>query len=175
MSSVKKISVPLTPAGIKRIRSELENYQKWINERIPIFTEELAKAGVEIADLKFHWAVYDGEKDVVVKFEDRGSFCKAVVASGNSVLFVEFGTGVKTWADNHPEAAELGMKRGGYGKGYGQRKAWVYKGNPGSMGIPLGSDKVLTHGNPANMSMYQTKQELCAQFESIARRVFKYD
>ena len=172
MSVSKKISVPLSAAGITAIRKELEKYRKWLNERVPVFIDELAKAGVEVADVKFHWAVYDGSNDVAVKVEDRGDYCKAVVAVGNSVLFIEFGTGVKTWPDNHPEVAELGMVRGEYGKGYGKRKAWVYEGEPGSMGLPLKGDKVLTHGNPANMSMYQTKQELCERFEEIARRVF---
>lgn len=174
MSTYKKISVPLTSAGIETLCRELEKYQKWLNDRIPVFVEELAKVGVEVADLKYHWAVYDGTNDVAVKMEDRGPFCKAVVAVGNATLFIEFGTGVKTWPDNHPEAGKLGMKRGEYGKGNGQHKAWVYKGEAGSMGLPLDSGRVLTYGNPANMSMYQTKQELCEQFESIARRVFNY-
>lgn len=174
MSNYKKISVPLSAAGIKALRKELENYQKWLNERIPVFVEELAKVGVDVADLKFHYAVYDGENDVAVTFDDHGPLCKAVVAAGNATLFIEFGTGVKTYPDNHPEADQLGMKRGEYGNGYGKRKAWVYKGNPGSNGLPLKGDKVLTHGNPANMAMYRSKQELCQQFESIARRVFKY-
>lgn len=175
MSSFKKISVSLTAAGITAMCAEIERYQKWLTERIPIFVKELAEIGVEVADLKFHYAVYDGENDVAVTLDDRDPFCKAVVAVGKSVLFIEFGTGVQTWPDNHPEAGKLGMERGSYGKGNGQHKAWVYKGEPGSMGLPLGSDKVLTYGNPANMSMYQAKQALCEQFESIARRVFKYD
>lgn len=154
---------------------EIERYQKWLKERIPVFVSELAKVGLEVADIKFHYAVYDGTNDVAVKLEDRGSYCKAIVAVGNAVLFIEFGTGVHTWPDNHPEAVALGMERGSYGKGNGQHKAWVYKGDPGSMGLPLDSEKVLTYGNPANMSMYQAKQEVQAQFESIARRVFRYD
>lgn len=172
MSTFKKVSVSLTVDGINAAIKELQDYQKWIEKRIPVFVSELAKAGVEIADLKFHWAVYDGSKDVAVKLEDRGDYCQAVVAVGSTVLFIEFGTGVHTWPDNHPEAAKLGMVRGSYGKGYGKHKAWVYKGEPGSMGLPLKDGKVLTHGNPANMSMYQTKQELIQQFETIARRVF---
>ena len=171
----KKISVSLTPAGLDTAIRELQAYKKWLLDRAPVFVEELAKAGVEIADLKYHYAVYDGTNDVKVTLDDKEPLRKAVVAVGMAALFIEFGTGVQTWPDNHPEAADLGMVRGSYGKGYGKRKAWVYEGEPGSMGLPLKGDKVLTHGNPANMSMYQTKQELTELFESIAKRVFVYD
>lgn len=176
------IQVPLTVDGINRAIKELRNYKAWLTARTQVFVKELAKEGMDIADIKFHWAVYDGTNDVTVKWEDRGSGKAAVVAVGSAVLFIEFGTGVHTWPDNHPEAQELGMKRGEYGKGYGKRRAWVYRGDPGTNGIPVVKGKkdrdygrVKTYGNPANMSMYQTEQELRDKFEQIARQVFACD
>ncbi len=59
---------------------------------------------------------------------------RAVVAVGASVLFIEFGAGV-TYPDNHPQAAELGMKRGEYGKGHGKQSSWGYYGDPGTNGV----------------------------------------
>ena len=57
----------------------------------------------------------------------------AVVAVGSATLFIEFGTGVK-YPDNHPEAAEHGMIRGGYGYRLGRlEKVGVTQVTPEAM------------------------------------------
>lgn len=176
------VKVPLTVKGIDAAVRELQAFKTWLVARTQVLVKELAKEGMEIADIKFHWAVYDGTNDVTVNWEDRGEGKAAIVAVGSAVLFIEFGTGVHTWPDNHPEAQALGMKRGEYGKGYGKHRAWVYRGDPGSNGTPVIKGKkdkdygrVKTYGNPANMSMYQTQQELQNKFEQIARQVYSND
>ena len=96
----------------------------------------------------------------------------AVVAYGNATLFIEFGTGV-AFPDDHPEAAENGMIRGGYGKHQGLNPdGWRYRGNPGTHGVVERNGKVHTYGNPANMSMYQAMRDVEREFTEIARRVF---
>ena len=97
------------------------------------------------------------------------------MAVGKAVLFIEFGTGV-TYPDDHPEAEELGMKRGEYGQGHGKQHSWGYYGDPGTNGVlkekKNGGFVVITHGNPANMPMYETVKELQDQLTGIAKEVF---
>ena len=130
---------------------------------------------MERASVKFSQAVYDGTNDVSVTVELRGNNVRAVVATGGATLFIEFGTGV-TYPDNHPEARDRNMKRGEYGQGHGKQQSWGYYGEPGTNGVlkekKNGGIVVITHGNPANMPMYETKKELQFQLTQIAKEVF---
>lgn len=97
------------------------------------------------------------------------------MAVGKAVLFIEFGTGV-TYPDNHPEARDRNMKRGEYGQGHGKKRSWGYYGEPGTNGVlkekKNGGFVVITHGNPANMPMYETVKELQDRLTEIAKEVF---
>lgn len=170
------IKVSLNEQSIDRAIKELDNYKKWLVDKTKEFLKALADEGVQIASAKFAKAVYDGTNDVSCSVEERGENKIAVVAVGSATLFIEFGTGVK-YPDNHPEAAEHGMIRGGYGYRLGRlEKGWRYTGDPGSNGEVITEGKhagqVHTYGNPANMCMYQTVRELQEKFEEIARRVY---
>lgn len=169
------IKVPLSVAGITELERQIERYKQKQIENTKKFLKRLAEEGLNIASAKFSSAVYDGTNDVSVSVEDRGENVKAVVATGNATLFIEFGTGV-TYPDNHPEAAKNGMVRGEYGYGYGKRKTWSYYGEPGTNGQvkvnSKGNAVVLTHGNPANMPMYETVKELESKIAEIAKEVF---
>lgn len=172
---MKTVNVPLSQRGIDTLLREIESYTVWLKERSQILLDRLAQAGVEVASARFAKAAYDGTNDASVSLETRGDGVRAVVAVGASVLFIEFGTGV-TYPDNHPQAAELGMKRGEYGKGHGKQSSWGYYGDPGTNGVVKtkkdGSTVVITHGNPANMPMYETVKELEAMLPDLVKEVF---
>lgn len=172
---MKVVKVPLSPSGIDKLLREVEIYKVWLEQRTGVFLDRLAAEGVEIASAKFAKAVYDGTNDVSVSLEPRNSTARAVVAVGGSVLFIEFGTGV-TYPDDHPEAGELNMKRGEYGSGHGKQSSWGYYGDPGTNGVlkekANGKTVVITHGNPANMPMYETVKELEQRLTEIAKEVF---
>ena len=169
------INVPLSGRGIDRLIREIENWKNRLQERIEVFLDRVAQEGMEIASAKFSQAVYDGTNDVSVTVEPRGNNVRAVVATGGATLFIEFGTGV-TYPDDHPEAGELGMKRGEYGQGHGKQQSWGYYGEPGTNGVlkkkKNGRFVVITRGNPANMPMYETVKELQDRLTDIAREVF---
>lgn len=174
--STRIIRMSLNPASIDQAIKELEAYKKWLTQKTGEFLKALADEGMEIATVKFQNAQYDGTNDVSVSVEERGDTRAAVVAVGGSVLFIEFGTGVR-YPDNHPEAAEHGMVRGEYGYKLGRlKKGWRYVGDPGTNGEVITEGKhageVHTYGNPANMSMYLTIRELEDKFEEIARRIY---
>lgn len=172
---MKTVKVPLSQRGIDTLLREIESYTVWLKERSQVLLDRLAQAGFEVASARFAKAVYDGTNDASVSMEMRGDGVRAVVAVGASVLFIEFGTGV-TYPDNHPQAAELGMKRGEYGKGHGKQSSWGYYGDPGTNGVVKmkkdGSTVVITHGNPANMPMYETVKELEAMLPDLVKEVF---
>ena len=96
---------------------------------------------------------------------------RAINASGESILFIEFGTGVYNPV-THPKADELGMIRGAYGKGYGQNYTWYYRGDPGTNGEDLGNGRIRTHGNNANRCMWDASEEMRRRIYDIAKEVF---
>lgn len=172
---MKTVKVPLSQRGIDTLLREIKSYTVWLKERSRVLLDRLAQAGFEVASARFAKAAYDGTNDASVSLETRSEGVRAVVAVGASVLFIEFGTGV-TYPDNHPQAAELGMKRGEYGQGHGKQSSWGYYGDPGTNGVVKmkkdGSTVVITHGNPANMPMYETVKELEAMLPELVKEVF---
>ena len=172
---MKTVKVPLSQRGIDTLLREIESYTVWLKERSQVLLDRLAQAGFEVASARFAKAAYDGTNDASVSMETRSEGVRAVVAVGASVLFIEFGTGV-TYPDDHPQAAELGMKRGEYGQGHGKQSSWGYYGDPGTNGVVKmkkdGSTLVITHGNPANMPMYETVKELEAMLPDLVKEVF---
>lgn len=169
------INVPLSIPAYDSLIRKIEDLENWQSDRAIVFADRLAQEGMEIASVKFSQAVYDGTNDVSVTVEPRGNNVRAVVATGGATLFIEFGTGV-TYPDDHPEAGELGMKRGEYGQGHGKQHSWGYYGDPGTNGVlkekKNGGFVVITHGNPANMPMYETVKELQDRLTEIAKEVF---
>lgn len=175
-----KITITLDNRSIDKAIKELRQYEAWLKKKTDELCRELAGMGAYIAQIKFNDAVYDGVNDVSVRIEDGKNGAVAVVATGRATLFIEFGTGVRH-GETHPEAAELGFTRGGYGHGYGsQERGWWYTGNNGgtngqpTRGRPPGTSWH-TYGNPANMCMYKTVRELEQKVEDVARRVFMHD
>ena len=173
---MKTIKVPLSVSGIDRAIKEVQTYRNWLKRRTGVLLDRLAEEGYSVASANFAKAEYDGTNDVTVSVEQKNDKARAVVAIGASVLFIEFGTGV-TYPDNHPEAAELGMHRGAYGAGHGKQHSWGYYGDPGTNGQVRekanGNQVVITHGNPANMSMYETVKHLRMILPGLAKEVFK--
>lgn len=170
------VKVELNARSIDNAIRELEAFKKWLMGKTAEFLREVGEMGVQIASAKFADAVYDGTNDVSCSVEERGENRIAVVAIGNATLFIEFGTGIR-YPDNHPEAGKHGMIRGEYGHRLGRmEEGWRYVGDRGSNGELITEGKhageVLTYGNPANMSMYLTIQELKEKLEEIARRVY---
>lgn len=173
----RTVKTALSTAGIQRMIDVVDDYRTWLEDRANALLRELSSMGYDIASAKFESAVYDGTNDVKVKIEERDGRTAAVVAVGASVLFIEFGTGV-TYPDNHPEAAQNGMVRGAYGKGRGKQRTWGYYGDPGTNGVEqtnpkTGNTVVLTHGNPATMSMYDTVKELSDRLPAMVKEVFR--
>ena len=116
---MKVIKIKIGDVG-KAIQ-ELEAYKKWLAEKTKSFLERLVALGVEVASARFSQAVYDGTNDVEVQAPQWvGENKMLLVARGNAVTFIEFGTGVR-FMSTHPLAMDKGAIRGEYGKGKGKK------------------------------------------------------
>ncbi len=166
--------------GARRLISKLKAYQKDLDEKQHRLLEELAKIGIDTASVRFETAQYDGENDVVVNRQPEwaGENRLFLTATGKSVTFIEFGTGVH-YAERHPNADALSFTRGAYGQGKGSRDTWGYYGAPGTNGKVLReTDKgtlVLTHGNPPARALYDAAKEMRSRAVEIAREVYRND
>ena len=153
---------------------ELEAFKESFNENVTEYVDRMTEIGVDKAQEEFSRAIYDGTKDVVVSAnvnKNEGT----ITATGKSVLFIEFGTGIH-YGGGHPEAGKLGYAPGSYGP-KGLKDKWVYYGEGGTNGKYLRSsdkgDVYMTHGNPANKCMYNARKEIEEQAYKVAREVFK--
>lgn len=171
-----KLDIPLTQAGLKNAIRVLKQQQQWLQRKTDELAQELAERGMSGARIRFQNAEYDGMKDVSVSVQKTGENTYATVAVGSAVLFIEFGTGIRYAAPAHPDADRLGYIRGGYGKHQGLKEGgWVYEGaSGGTHGRAVNNEQTKwhTYGNPANMCMYYTVQDLKRELQQIAKEVF---
>lgn len=163
--SRKKIVVPLSESGIQKIQDELMVYRKWQEEKARELAERLAALGATVASIRFSRAVYTGKKDVEVTVEGLPNGYK-VKADGESVLFIEFGSGV-TYGYGHPEAGEFGMGPGTYPDGKGH---WD---DPKGWYLPKSAGGGHTFGNPPAMPMYEARKAIEQELPRIVKEVFR--
>lgn len=163
--SRKKIVVPLSESGIQKIQDELTVYRKWQEEKARELAERLAALGATVASIRFSRAVYTGKKDVEVTVEELPNGYK-VKADGESVLFIEFGSGV-TYGYGHPEAGEFGMGPGTYPDGKGH---WD---DPKGWYLPKSAGGGHTFGNPPAMPMYEARKAIEQELPRIVKEVFR--
>lgn len=163
--SRKRIVVPLSESGIQRIQDELVVYRKWQEEKARELAERLASLGATVASIRFSRAVYTGPKDVDVTVEELPNGYK-VKADGESVLLIEFGSGV-TYGYGHPEAGDFGMGPGTYPDGKGH---WD---DPKGWYLPKSAGGGHTFGNPPAMPMYEARKAIEQELPRIVKEVFR--
>lgn len=152
----------------------------WLEDCTKDFLQALANWGATSAQAKFDLAYIAGVSDVNVRIDDitdEGTIKKIrVIAEGETVLFIEFGTGIH-YPDDHPEndvVNSVGMGRGSFGRHQGLNPdGWYYYGEPGDLGKPVKNGFVHTVGQPASMSMYETKKFLESELTKIAKGYYK--
>lgn len=155
----------LSTKSIGQAIKELKAYRDSLEDRKQQLLDELANIGVREASVRFTTAMYDGVNDSEVTLETIENGYR-IVAEGNAVAFIEFGTGVyHNPTEPYPNPRPNGIVGiGEYGKGYGKRQAWGFKDETGEL--------VITHGNPAAMPMWYASEEMRNSILKIAKRVF---
>ncbi len=156
---------PFDKASIDSAVKQVREYKKDFLAKETIFVKRLAEIGVSVATTGFAVADYDGINDVRVRLEWNGT--KAVViAEGETVGFIEFGTGVR-----YPEWDNSGMdytppKHGTYGKKHGARpNGWYFKPGEGA--------SQHTFGNQPAEAMRTARDVIIEKVIQIAREVWR--
>ena len=145
-------------ASVSRAQRRFDEYVADLIEKANTVCERLATIGAVRASLDFSRAIYNGTNDVAVTVEpiDNGY---AIHATGNAVLFIEFGSGA-SYGYGHPEPEGYGP--GTYlGKGHwDDPNGWWY------------GDHEHSYGNPPAAAMYHAKQDVLQEVQRIADEVF---
>lgn len=158
------IQISLSGASIDVAIKRLESYKSTIKEKENELVRRLANVGLQKATVLYSSAQYDGQKDFSVTIEpiDNGY---AVVASGETVAFLEFGAGA-TYGYGHPQAGQFGMGPGTYPSDKGH---WD---NPKGWWIPKEHGGGHTYGNAPSMAMYEAAKAIHDAVKQVAQEVF---
>ena len=170
----KVISVELDKQSIDKAIRELKQYKQDFLTKEKKLLEGLANIGLQEASVRFSTARYDGVNDVSVTL-DKTNNGYSIIADGTAVAFIEFGTGVyynpsEPYPNPRPEGI-VGI--GEYGDGKGKRRAWYYKGEPGTNGEIQENGAIKTRGNPAAMPMWYASEEMRKAILQVVREVFR--
>lgn len=163
---MKIVIDPFDKKSIDVAQKMVQQYKKDFEAKEQEFVRRLAEIGVSVARAGFATADYDGVNDVVVSLTKTVDGY-SVVASGQTVGFIEFGTGVR-----YPEWDASGMQytpppHGSYGKGQGKNPwGWWFRGS-------LGAVAQHTYGNPPAEAMLTARNQMIEKVTAIAREVWR--
>lgn len=163
-----KITInPFDRKSVDNAIKQLEQYKRDFLAKEELFVRRLGEIGVSVARAGFATADYDVDKgDIQVTIEQSGTSI-AVVASGEKVGFIEFGTGVR-----YPEWDSAGMEytppqHGTYGSGRGASPhGWYFKQHDGAKAFH-------TYGNPPAEAMRTARDVMIERVIQIAREVWR--
>lgn len=167
----KKIHISLSEKSIRNAINEIEVYKRQFIERNEAFVRRLAELGIPVIDQNIAAAQGDSDKshNTYIKINSFGSYSEAkLVVEGKSILFIEFGAGIRyngsSGTSPHPKGEEFGYTIGSYGKGQGSKDFWFYYADTG--------ESVMSHGTEATMPVFRASQEIIQNIRRIAREVF---
>lgn len=162
-----KISVNVfDPSSIDKAIKQLEGYADSLDRKAKELCERLANMGAMYAEWNFSGVLYAGDIDYKITVEQGEGNTYMIKANGETVLFMEFGAGIKH-GYGHPQAAQFGMGPGTYPEGKGHwddPKGWWFGGK---------GNWTHTYGNAPGMPMYNAAKDLRAEILQVAQEVFK--
>ena len=162
----KTIKIELSDSSLNSAIKELNRYKRWVLEKEEELRIRLATIGATVASIQFSRAIYNGTNDVTVRVDDTGSVA-VIYAEGESVAFIEFGSGAK-YGYGHPEVGEFGPGTYSESEELGGKGHWD---NP--KGWYFGSGQH-SFGNPPAMAMVSARDAIVESVTSIAREVFAH-
>lgn len=154
----------ITVTGIDDALAAISVMQSGLQSKVDEVCRRCAELGLTVSQAVFESANYDGINDVTVEIQETDDGF-IVHAYGAATWFIEYGAGLIGYG--HPEVGALGP--GTYpGKGHwSDPKGWWL---PSDVAAEIG--KLKSHGNAAQMPMYNAKKTIESQLESIVREVF---
>ena len=156
---------PLDANSIADALATVQQYQKDFAAKEKEFVKRLAELGVSVSTAGFAVADYDGINDVRVTMSQDGTSA-SVIAYGQTVGFIEFGTGVKFPEWNSSDMEYTPPRHGTYGKGHGKwPKGWYFKVGEGAAQH--------TYGNQPAEAMRTARDVMVERIIQIAREVWR--
>lgn len=159
---MKTIQLELSPQSCDKAVKELARYEVKRNRKIDELLARLAEIGLNEAQIRFQMGSGNGNDNYSVTLEPIENGYK-IVASGQDIYFIEFGTGDA--AGSHPmgERVSVGTYPGSWSeshaKQYSQRGFWKFNG-------------ITYHETPAEMPMYWAVEEMRQNIHRIMEEVF---
>lgn len=176
-----RIILSLDERSIDDAIDDVRQFREHLKDNLKRVCKRLAEIGAEHMRETYAGAAYGGTNDVSVSYEMDGSTA-IITASGYTVGFIEFGTGVQWHMPAH--GIENGIPpHGSYGQNKGATgKPWVYVGEMGQGGVawPLKDRKTgaevpgryMTRGNPPANAIPRAVAEMHTSFADVVREVF---
>ena len=168
----RRYEVGIGGSGLDELIQALDDYPKWLEQKAEELSKRLAEMGALNAEIYYSGALYAGNTDHKITVKQTGPMAFTVRVDGESVLFIEFGAGVKH-GYGHPEAKQAGMGPGTWpdkhyrvGKGGKLIANWE---NPSGWFTPEG---IHTYGNPPAAFMYRSVKDLKESLKSVIQEVF---
>lgn len=172
MNITLRLSTQSIDDAIKQVQEFRQRFLRHMEE----LCKRLAEEGMEVMELEYGRALYAGINDIEVSVDAQGESAY-IIAKGERVAFIEFGTGVR-YAES-PHGAKAGIPpRGSYGKHKGATgKPWIYKGEPGNLGSKVKGKPgyYWSIGNPAASAIPAAMIYMQNRIMDIAREVFDDD
>lgn len=163
---MKIVIDPFDKKSIDAAIKKVQQYEKDFRAKEIEFVRRLKEIGVSVAETGFALADYDGVNDVLIAESQNGTRA-VVIAYGETVGFIEFGTGVKFREYDSSTTEYTPPKHGTYGKGRGKNPhGWFYKQGDGAAARH-------TYGNPPAEAMLAARDEMIQRVAQIAREVWK--
>ena len=163
---MKIVIDPLDKKSITAAIKQLNQYEKEFQAKEAEFVRRLKEIGVSVASLGFSMADYDGVNDVQVTETQNGARA-AVIAYGETVGFIEFGTGVKFREYDSSSTEFTPPPHGSYGKKKGANpKGWYFSQGDGAAGRH-------TYGNVPAEAMLTARDVMVERVVQVAREVFR--
>ena len=163
---MKIVVDPFDKTSINAAIEAVKQYERDFQKKEVEFVRRLKEIGVSVAETGFALADYDGVNDVVIAEMQNGPRA-VVIAYGETVGFIEFGTGVKFREYDSSSTEYTPPKHGTYGKGKGKNPhGWFYKQGEGAAARH-------TYGNPPAEAMLAARDEMIQRVTEIAREVWK--
>lgn len=144
----------------------LAQYKEDFLAKEAIFVKRLAEIGVTVASAGFATADYDGENDVQVTMTQSGTSA-TVTAYGETVGFIEFGTGIRFPEWDNTGTGYTPPRHGTYGSKKGASPhGWYFK-------VGEGVRARHTYGNPPAEAMRTARDLMIQKVAQIAREVWR--
>jgi len=177
------VNVSISVQGLDKALKRIEEFKSGLQDKCQELAKRLGEIGVQVAQTHYKSAPYAGVNDVEVWLDESGDKgTVTIIAGGEAVLFIEFGTGILNPEDwNARSALKSGnvALHGQYGKGNANTPfGWIYKGdmpaNPPAGTNPsyLKQGFIHTYGEEPHPAMYLARKEIIENVQNIAREVF---